>query len=151
MWHHLAAATAHSKGSCFSVALNKLEQNSHIVENPKGLAKIQIFIFNFLLFLLFKKIKLKSVTNINYTNMGGYTNYEVEFDTSIDWDDDDVRRCLITFIVQYLYLRDMDKPRVMLCVYSHNPIEVILTALKSLYPAGMRYRMYDSDAWIAFT
>lgn len=94
---------------------------------------------------------MKGVTINDSNNMGGYTNYEVEFDTPIDWDDDNVRRCLITFIVQYLYLRDMDKPRVMLCVYSHNPIEVILTALKSLYSVGIRYRIYNSDAWITFT
>jgi hypothetical protein len=83
--------------------------------------------------------------------MGGYTNYEVEFDDFVDWDDDDVNRCLITFNVQYLYLRDMDKPRVMLCVYSHYSVNSILMALKSLYSVGICYRIYNSgEAWIAF-
>lgn len=84
--------------------------------------------------------------------MGWYTNYEVEFDKIIDWDDNDVKRCLKPFNVEYLYLRDMNKPRVILCVYSHNPVKSILIALKGLYSTGMRYRVYNSDeAWIVFT
>jgi len=58
--------------------------------------------------------------------MGVYTNYEVEFGDDIDWDDNSVKDCLKSFAVQYLYLRDIDKPRVMLCVYSQNPIHLIL-------------------------
>lgn len=84
--------------------------------------------------------------------MGWYTNYEVEFDDFIDWDDNDVKRCLKPFNVDYLYLRDMNKPRVILCVYSHNPVKNILMALKSIYSVGIRYRVYNSDdAWIALT
>ena len=84
--------------------------------------------------------------------MGGYTNYEVVFDDFIDWDDNDVKLCLKSFNVEYLYLRDMDKPRVILSVYSHNPVKNILMALKSVYPVGIWYRIYNSDeAWIAFT
>ena len=83
--------------------------------------------------------------------MGGYTNYEVEFDDFIDWDDNDVKFCLKPFIVDYLYLRDMNKPRVILSLYSHNPINNILMTLKSLYSVGMCYRIYNSEeAWIAF-
>jgi hypothetical protein len=82
--------------------------------------------------------------------MGVYTNYEVEFGDDIDWDDDSVKDCLKSFAVQYLYLRDMDKPRVMLCVYSQNPIHLILTALKSLYSVKIQYRMYRDKEWIAF-
>uniref|UniRef100_A0A6C0K0K8 Uncharacterized protein n=1 Tax=viral metagenome TaxID=1070528 RepID=A0A6C0K0K8_9ZZZZ len=84
--------------------------------------------------------------------MGWYTNYEVEFEDYIDWDDNDVKLCLKPFNVDYLYLRDMDKPRVILCVYSQNPIENVLTALKSCYPVNMCYHIYNSsDAWITFT
>jgi len=84
--------------------------------------------------------------------MGWYTNYEVEFENFIDWDNNDVKRCLIPFNVEYLYLRDMNKPYVILSVYSQNSINNILTALKSLYPTSIRYRIYNSDeAWIAFT
>jgi hypothetical protein len=84
--------------------------------------------------------------------MGGYTNYEVEFDDFIDWDDNDVKLCLKPFIVDYLYLRDMNKPRVILSLYSHNSVNNILMTLNSLYSVGMRYRIYNSDeAWIAFT
>jgi len=83
--------------------------------------------------------------------MGWYTNYEVEFEDYINWDDNDVKLCLNPFNIDYLYLRDMDKPRVILCVYSQNPVENILIALKSLYSVGTRYRIYNSgDAWIAF-
>ena len=84
--------------------------------------------------------------------MGWYTNYEVEFDECIDWDDDDVKRCLKPLNVDYLYLRDMNKPRVILCIYSDNPVKNILMALKNIYSAGMCYRIYNSDeSWIAFT
>lgn len=84
--------------------------------------------------------------------MGWYTNYEVEFDDFIDWNDNDVELCLKPFNIDYLYLRDMNKPRVILSVYSHNPVNNILMTLNSLYSIGMRYRIYNSDeAWIAFT
>jgi hypothetical protein len=84
--------------------------------------------------------------------MGWYTAYEVEFDDFIDWDDNDVKLCLKPFNVEYLYLRDMDKPCLILSVYSHNSINNILMALKSLYPVGISYRIYNSDeTWITFT
>jgi hypothetical protein len=84
--------------------------------------------------------------------MGWYTTYEVEFDDFIDWDDNDVKLCLKPFNVEYLYLRDMDKPCLILSVYSHNSINNILMVLKSLYPVGICYRIYNSDeTWITFT
>jgi hypothetical protein len=84
--------------------------------------------------------------------MGWYTAYEVEFNDFIDWDDNDVKLCLKAFNVEYLYLRDMDKPCLILSVYSHNSINNILMALKNLYPVAICYRIYNSDkAWIAFT
>jgi hypothetical protein len=83
--------------------------------------------------------------------MGWHINYEVEFQDSIDWDDDEVKRSLKGFNVQFLYLRDMDKPRVMLCVYSQNPVEDILGVLIILYSTGMRYRIYNTqDEWLTF-
>ena len=83
--------------------------------------------------------------------MGWFINYEVEFDDHVDWDDGDVKHCLQPFDALHLYLRDLDKPRVMLCLYSQHPIENILTALKLLYRVGMRYHVYNSDEWITFT
>ena len=83
--------------------------------------------------------------------MGWYTNYEVEFEDNIDWDDNDVKRMLQRFTLQHLYLRDLNKPRVILSVYSHSPIEEILVELKALYPTGICYRVYDcSEVWITF-
>lgn len=84
--------------------------------------------------------------------MGWYTNYEVEFTDTIDWDDADVTRSLSDFAVQYLYLRDMAiLPRVMLSIYSQDHIFDVLDVLKSLYSTSMRYRVYNSgDEWIAF-
>ena len=97
-------------------------------------------------------IKLKTIKGLFTRNMGWYTNYEVEFEDCIDWNDNDVKFCLKPFNVDYLYLRDMDKPRIILCIYSQNPIENILNVLKSYYPVKMSYRIYNSgDAWIAFT
>lgn len=84
--------------------------------------------------------------------MGWHTNYEVEFNNHIDWDDDDVRRRLSDFAVQHLYLRDMEKPRLMLCVYSQNPVEEILNALKSMYHTSMCYRIYNTgEEWVIYT
>ena len=83
--------------------------------------------------------------------MGWFTNYEVEFDDAIDWDDEVVKSNLKPFSVEYLYLRDLDKPRIVLCVYSQNPVEGILSVLKSLYSVDMRYRKYNSDeVWFQF-
>jgi len=82
--------------------------------------------------------------------MGWYTNYEVEFDEQIDWDDHVVAACLQPFASQHLYLRDLPKPRVILCVYSQNPVEDILEVLMALYPTGIRYRVYSSSEWTTF-
>lgn len=84
--------------------------------------------------------------------MGGFTNYEVEFDNTIDWDDELVKSYLKSFDVEYLYLRDLAKPRIILCVYSQNPVEWILSVLKGLYSVDIRYRVYNSDeVWFKFT
>jgi hypothetical protein len=82
--------------------------------------------------------------------MGWYTNYEVEFAEDIDWDNIYVTVCLKPFNVQHLYLRDLDKPRVMLCLYSQNKIGDILAALKTLYPVAMRYQIYNTGIWSEF-
>ena len=83
--------------------------------------------------------------------MGGHTNYEVEFADYVDWDDEDVARVL-PGTVTHLYLRDLDLPRVMLCIYSQSSISDILALLKCLYSTGMRYRQCDSnDEWITFS
>ena len=88
--------------------------------------------------------------------MGWYTNYEVEFAEMPDWDDEEVKRCLEPFTVQHLYLRDMDVPRLILCVYSQDPVEVILKALMTLYPIDIRYRFYNTkfpllEPWFSLT
>lgn len=82
--------------------------------------------------------------------MGWYTNYEVELADHIDWDDIYATVSLKPFNAQHLYLRDLDKPRVILCLYSQNSIEDIIAALKTLYPVAMRYRIYNSDLWSEF-
>ena len=82
--------------------------------------------------------------------MGWYTNYEVEFDCYIDWDDTVVRDSLQSFNVTYLYLRDMELPRVVLCVYSTNPVKNILDIMMRLYSTTMRYRIYKTDQWTPF-
>jgi len=82
--------------------------------------------------------------------MGWHTNYEIEFDHDIEWDDNEVANCLSSFNVKFLYLRDLDKPRIMVCLYSHNSIEMILQSLGELYLTGMRYRIYNSERWIMF-
>ena len=79
--------------------------------------------------------------------MGWYINYEVEFNNTIEWDDIAVKHCLEPFNVLHLYLRDLEKPRVILCVYSQNSIEDILAVLKNLYPVGMRYQIYNTGNW----
>lgn len=83
--------------------------------------------------------------------MGWFINYEVEFDDGVELDDGDLKRCLEPFNTLHLYLRDLDKPRVMICMYSQHPIESILSALKSLYPVGIRYHIYNSGDWINVT
>lgn len=85
-------------------------------------------------------------------HMGWHINYEVEFDKVIeDWDEEAVKVCMLPFSqTNTLFLRDLGVFRVMLCVYSQHPIENILAALKSLYPAGIRYRIYESIEWTTF-
>jgi len=83
--------------------------------------------------------------------MGWYTNYEVEFDERVDWDDDGVKKRLEPFNVQHLYLRDLDVPRAMLCVYSQTPLREVLAILKELCRTGLSYRMYNSgEEWVKF-
>jgi hypothetical protein len=82
--------------------------------------------------------------------MGWYTNYEVEFDESIIWDDDMVEMAL-PYTTKYIYLRELEKPRAIFCMYSHCSIDDVLAMLKSFYPVGIRYRIYNTnDAWIPF-
>ena len=83
--------------------------------------------------------------------MGFYTNYEVEFSDSIEWDDDVVKRSLESFNLTYIYLRDMELPRFILCLYSQHTLEEILEVIKLLYPAKMRYRIYNREEWTPFT
>jgi len=83
--------------------------------------------------------------------MGFYTNYEVEFSDSIEWDDDVVKRSLESFNLTYIYLRDMELPRFILCFYSQHTLKEILEVIKLLYPAKMRYRIYNSEEWTPFT
>ena len=79
--------------------------------------------------------------------MGWYTTYEIEFAAQIDWDDF-TDNCLDKFNVQYLYLRDLELPRLVVCIYSTHSIEDILDALKTEYKTTMRYRKYDATVWI---
>lgn len=81
--------------------------------------------------------------------MGWFTNYEVEFESHIDWDDGLVDASLRPFDVKHLYLRDLDTTRIILCIYSHNTIKEILTVLKGLYSTKMRYRVYTQE-WHLF-
>lgn len=84
--------------------------------------------------------------------MGWHTNYEVEFQENIDWDDLVIQESLQPFNVTYVYLRDMELPRVIFCVYSTNSIEQILEVMKGLYPSKIHYRVYNSkEDWITFT
>ena len=82
--------------------------------------------------------------------MGWFINYEVEFDSYIDWDDEVVDASLGSFDVKYLYLRDLDKPRIALCIYSHNTIKEVLDVLKQLYATEMRWRIYNTEGWNFF-
>jgi hypothetical protein len=79
--------------------------------------------------------------------MGWYTNYEVEFAYDIDWDDYTVAKAL-PHAAKHLYLRDLDKPRVMLCIYSQSSVEEVLATLKQLYRVSMRYRVYSTEEWL---
>jgi hypothetical protein len=84
--------------------------------------------------------------------MGWFTNYEVEFDEFVDWDDNIVKHRLEPFNVQHMYLRDLELPRVILSIYTpHNTIEEMLTVLKNLYPVTMRYQIYNTGKWIKYT
>lgn len=80
--------------------------------------------------------------------MGWHTNYEIEFADYIEWDEDKVAGVL-PYTVKYLYLRDLEKPRVMLCMYSQSSVKEVLYILKTLYRVDMRYRFYDTEEWIA--
>ena len=84
--------------------------------------------------------------------MGWYTNYELEFDTIIDWNDEIVGCHLRPFNIQYMYLKDMGVSRAIVSVYSQVPVETIIGILSSLYFTGIKYRAYMSDQeWIRKT
>lgn len=79
--------------------------------------------------------------------MGWYTNYEVEFDEVVDWDDLEVKKCIEPMDCRILYLRDFTKPRIVICIYSHHDIRDILAILYDLYFTDMRYTMYSLEMW----
>jgi hypothetical protein len=82
--------------------------------------------------------------------MGWYTTYEVEFNEYIDWDDDIVKETFETlYTVEWLYLRDFGKPRLICMCYSQTPIERILTLLNYIYPVA-RFREYETTEWKEF-
>jgi len=83
--------------------------------------------------------------------MGWYTNYEVDFDQDVDWDDNEVKRCLGSINCQTLYLRDFTTPRVVISVYSQHNIHEILQILFDCYFTDMRYTIYGLEAWEKYT
>ena len=71
-------------------------------------------------------------------------NYEILFDDFVEWDDNEVKRCLGGFQCQFLYLHDR---RVVFCISLQYDIRDILDILFDLYFTDMSYREYDSSVW----
>jgi hypothetical protein len=82
--------------------------------------------------------------------MGVYTNYEVDFDTHINWDDLEVRAALRNFSCHTFYLRDMIEDRAIVSVYSQHHINDILKVFYDLYKSGMQFRHYGTQDWKRF-
>lgn len=81
--------------------------------------------------------------------MGWHINYEVEFGHYVDFDDRDVEEKLkdndIAHDVEIMLLRDYEKPRCIVCVYSHTSIKEVLAILFDLYEVPITYRKYGEE------
>lgn len=83
--------------------------------------------------------------------MGWFTSFEIEFETFIDWDDNEFEDKLkdddIVHDVEFMYLRDFERPRLITCVYSHTRIQDIVEILHKVYKTPMKYRVYGEEIW----
>lgn len=81
--------------------------------------------------------------------MGWHTNYEVEFADFVDFDRDEIEEKLkdndIVQDVEIMQLRDYERPRCIVCVYSHTRIEEVLSVLLALYKTSIKYRVYGEE------
>lgn len=82
--------------------------------------------------------------------MPWYINYEVEFDEQVDWNDNEVKRCLETFNCNFLYLRNMAVGTVIFSIEDKCSIVDILCVIYDLYVTDMNYKQYGTRNWIKF-
>jgi hypothetical protein len=80
--------------------------------------------------------------------MGWYIHYELELEEHVDWDDDQVKIALKDINCNWLYLRDMVDPIVILSLYSQHDIKDIIKILTELYDIDIVYRIYNKLKWI---
>jgi hypothetical protein len=76
--------------------------------------------------------------------MGWYIHYELELEEHVDWDDDQVKIALKDINCNWLYLRDMVDPIVILSLYSQHDIKDIIKILTELYDIDIVYRIYEN-------
>ena len=74
--------------------------------------------------------------------MGWYINYELELEEHVDWDDEVVKQKFKGINCNWLYLRDMVDPIVILSLYSQHDIKEIIKILSELYDIDIIYRIY---------
>jgi len=80
--------------------------------------------------------------------MGSYINYEIDFENTIEWNDEYTKNSLENIDCEIMYLRNLNgSQRCILCLYSHYDIYQVLAILYSIYLSPMKYGQYgDGDA-----
>jgi hypothetical protein len=79
--------------------------------------------------------------------MSQYKNYEVEFYESIEWDNDNTKRCLVDFKCVCVFTDICIKHKVLITLYEPCNIDCILDILYDLYFVDMKYRAFGALKW----
>ena len=77
--------------------------------------------------------------------MGWYINYEIDFENTIEWLDDETKKALEDIDCTIMYLRDYDFQRCIVCLYSHYDIHKVLAILYSIYLSPMKWGKYGEE------
>jgi hypothetical protein len=75
------------------------------------------------------------------------TNYEVEFDDTIEWNEKKVKECLTNNTTMFLPIYQYSKFRVLVILGMNDDINDILTVFYDLYFTDMRCKTTSETVW----
>ena len=75
------------------------------------------------------------------------TNYEVEFEEHIEWNETKVKECLTNTTTLFVPIHQYSKFRVLVIMGLNDNINDILTVFYDLYFTDMRYKITSETKW----